>query len=63
MMDSWNNVWNGYSGENCRAFTGDSVHHQIAWSKRDTVSEIPGSVKLRFYRRNAELYGFQFAES
>ena len=63
MMDSWNNVWDGYSGENCRAFTGDSVHHQIAWSERDTVTEIPGSVKLRFYLRNAELYGFQFAES
>ena len=66
MMDSWNNVWEGYSQEDCQTFTGDSIHHHVQWADRDTVNEIPDigrGVKLRFYLRNAELYGFQFADS
>ena len=46
-----------------RRFTGDSVHQRVNWSGRETVNEIPGGVKLKFYLRNAELYGFQFADS
>lgn len=63
VMDAWNNVWEEYSVEKCQTFTGDGVRHQVKWSGRETVNEIPGAVKLRFYLRNAELYGFQFADS
>jgi hypothetical protein len=62
VMDTWNNTWEEYSREKCEAFTGDSVHHKVRWSGRETVNEIPGSVKLRFHLRNAQLYGFQFAD-
>ena len=61
VMDTWNNVWDEYSGEACETFTGDAVRHQVKWSGHQTVSEVPGAVKLRFYLRNAELYSFQFA--
>ena len=60
VLDSWNNVWDGYSRQDCRRFTGDSVHHQVRWADRDTVDEIKRSAKLRIHLKNAELYGFQF---
>ena len=41
----------------------DSVRQHVKWSGRDHVKELPGGVRLRFYLRNAELYGFQFADS
>ncbi|MCY3801402.1 MAG: hypothetical protein OXG46_07465 [Chloroflexi bacterium] len=63
IMDGWNNVWAEYSRDRCRRFTGDAVRHPVKWSGRETVNEIPGGVKLKFYLRNAELYGFQFADS
>ena len=63
VMDGWNNVWEEYSRENCRTFTADAVHHRVAWSRSDTIDEVPGAVKLKFYLRDAELYGFQFADS
>ena len=63
VMDAWNNVWEGYSREDCVTFTGDSVRNQIRWSGTDSINNIIGSVKLRFYLRNAELYGFQFGDS
>ena len=63
IMDGWNNVWAEYSRERCRRFTGDAVRHPVRWSGRETVNEIPGGVKLKFYLRNAQLYGFQFADS
>ena len=62
ITDNWNNVWDEYSRERCERFSGDAVHHRVKWSGHDTVNEIPGSVKLKFYLRNAELYGFQFAD-
>ena len=63
IMDGWNNVWEEHSRDRCERFTGDAVRHPVKWSGRETVNEIPGSVKLKFYLRNAELYGFQFADS
>ena len=61
VMDTWNNVWDEYKRDKCDAFTGDAVRHQVSWSGRDTVNEVPGAVKLRFHLQNAELYSFQFA--
>ncbi len=61
VMDNWNNVWDKYSRDRCETFTGDAVRHQVKWSGRETVSEVPSAVKLRFHLRNAELYSFQFA--
>ena len=61
-MDGWNNVWHEYSRDRCERFTGDAVRHPVKWSGRETVNEIPGGVKLKFYLRDAELYSFQFAD-
>ena len=60
VIDSWNNVWEGYSREDCRTFSGDSVHHEVTWADRAAVDEVRASVKLRIHLKNAELYGFQF---
>ncbi len=62
IMDGWGNVWDGYGRDDCRPFSGDDVNHQVSWSDGGEVNKIPGSIKLRFHLRNAELYGFQFAE-
>ncbi len=61
VIDSWSNVWEGYSKGDCQPFSGDEVHHRVTSSGGDAVNNIPGSIKLRFHLRNAELYGFQFA--
>lgn len=62
VMDAWNNVWETYSKGECQAFEGDSVRHRVGWAKGDEVSAIPGAIKLKFYLRNAELYGFHFGD-
>ena len=63
VMDTWNNVWDEYSGEACETFTGDAVRHQVKWSGHQTVSEVPGAVKLRFYLRNASCTVFSSLEA
>jgi hypothetical protein len=63
VMDNWNHVWPGYGKADCQTFTGDSVHHKVAWTGGDAVNMIPGIVKLRFHLRDAELYSFQIADS
>ena len=63
IMDGWNNVWSGFSRDDCQTFDGDSVHHQVNWSGGGKVDQNPGHIKLRIYLKNAELYGFQFADS
>ena len=62
VMDTFNNVWDGFARDDCLPFTGDEVHHRVAWAGGDFVDEIPGGVKLRFWLKNAELYGFQFGD-
>ena len=63
IMDSWNNVWDDFTRENCETFSGDSIRHRVKWSAGDSVSKIPGSVKLRIHLRNAEVYGFEFGDA
>jgi hypothetical protein len=63
VMDGWNNVWSEYSREKCETFVGDSVRHHVRWAGKETVNEIPGSMKLRFHLKNASLYSFLFADS
>ncbi len=63
VRDRWDNVWDGFSREDCDTFTGDDIHHRVTWQGRDAVDEVPDSVKLRFYLKNAELYSFQFANN
>jgi hypothetical protein len=60
VMDTWGNIWPGFSRTDCETFTGDSVRHNFKWSGGDNISEIPGNVKLRIHVRNAEVFGFQF---
>ena len=62
VMVNWNRVWPSYGRADCETFRGDEVRHRVRWSSGDAVNVIPGSVKLRFHLRNAELYSFQFAD-
>ncbi len=63
VMDHWNNVWSEYAKDKCQTFTGDSTHHHVKWSGKETVHKIRGPVKLRIYLKNALLYSFQLADS
>jgi len=60
ILDNWGSKVQGYSRQNNELFTGDSVRHRVTWSGSSPVNEIPGSIKLRFHLRHAELYGFRF---
>jgi len=60
MLDAQGNVVEEYSRQHVQRFTGDSVRHRVTWAGRNTVNEIAGAVKLKFYLCEAELFGFQF---
>ena len=62
VMDNWNNVWPGFTREECDVFDGDSVDHVVSWGGRTEVNGVPWCVKLRFWMRNAELYSFRIAD-
>jgi hypothetical protein len=62
VMDNWDNVWPGFTREECDIFTGDSVDHVVSWGGKTEVNTIPWCVKLRFWMRNAELYSFRIAD-
>lgn len=63
VLDRMDNVWEGFSRNDCDPFRGDNIHHRVTWGGRAAVDGIPDSVKLRFYLKDAELYGFQFADA
>ena len=63
VMDTWNNVWEEYGRDKCEAFTGDAVRHRVAWSGHETVSEVPGAVKLRSICKTQNCTGFSSLEA
>ena len=50
----------GFTKEECRPFTGDSVAHEFSWRSGKSIDELVGEkIRLRFYMVNAELYSFK----
>ena len=71
VTDAQDRPISGATEADCDAFTGDSLHHTVAWNGSPAVPHAnpglldprrPGAPyrRLRFTLRNAELYSFQF---
>lgn len=51
----------GYSHDQCDAFTGDAVHHIMTWQGNADVGRLAGrTVQLSLRITNAQLFAFQF---
>ena len=47
----------GFQKEQCVAFHGDAVSHQVSWKDK---AELPkGWLRLHFFSKNADLYTFR----
>ncbi len=59
VTDADENILEGFSRKDCDMFTGDSVKTTITWKGK---SQIPhrGSLRLRFFMRDAQLYSVRF---
>ena len=59
VTDEQENVLDGCSLQQCNAFTGDSTKHVVTWKDRPDIPH-NGTLRLRFFMRNASLYSFAF---
>ena len=59
IADGQDKVFDGFGKDDCVAFSGDSVAHDVQWEKR---TELPTATfkKLHFYLKDADLFSFQF---
>ena len=55
-------VIDGYSAEDCIAFSGNDTAARIIWRNNDTAS-LPDIFRLRFIQKNAQLYSFWFSDT
>ena len=54
----------GYSMQDCAAFDGDSVGHNVTWREKLSLEELKGrNVRLKFYIRSASLFSFSVGAS
>lgn len=62
VTDGEDNVFPGYSKEDCDVFSGDNVRHTVTWKGK---KEMPAARyrKLRFFLRDAELFSLQVMNS
>ena len=59
VLDDQGKLVPGYSREDCRAFSGDSLRHALSWKGGDFLGGLlGGTVRLRFHLRNARLYSY-----
>lgn len=59
LVDRDNKVIPGFSRQDCVAFTGDSIHHELAWkTKQFPKGLIDKDKKIRLYIRDADLYSY-----
>ncbi len=60
MLDAGGRVIEGYSADDCDAFTGDDLRHVVTWNGRNALPRLDGDAfRLRFHLQNAALYTFQ----
>jgi len=59
VTDSQEKVLKGCTRTECDTFSGDSTKAIITWKGRDQIPH-SGSLRLRFFMRNASLYSFKF---
>ena len=57
ILDRKNRVVRGFSRQDCAAFTGDSVKHELKW-KSATLPANTVDWKIRFWLKNADLYSY-----
>jgi hypothetical protein len=57
ILDRKNRVLPGFSRQDCVAFTGDSVKHELKW-KSATLPAKTADWKIRFWLKNADLYSY-----
>jgi hypothetical protein len=63
VLDAQGRAIEGYSADDCDAFTGDDLRHVVTWRGRPRLPRLDGGAfKLRFHLRNAALYSFQVAD-
>jgi hypothetical protein len=59
LLDADGNVIEGFSREECRRFTGDSIAHVLSWQADELPADArEGDKKIRFILRNADLYSY-----
>lgn len=52
-------VIEGYSKEDCKAFSGNSTRYRITWKNNDDLETLMNTpVKLKFYINNGKIYSF-----
>ena len=58
-LDDKGEVIEGFSTQDCRPITGDSIRHVVQWQDKSDCQLIQARpVKLRFHLKNAKLYSF-----
>lgn len=63
LIDRNNKVIPGFSRQDCIAFTGDSVCHELKWKTKQFPKKlIDKDKKIRFYMKDADLYSYLPAE-
>lgn len=59
LLDRSNKVIPGFSRQDCIAFTGDSIRHELTWkTKQFPESLIDKDKKIRFFAKSADLYSY-----
>ncbi len=59
VLDSAGAVLPGFAREACAPLSGDSVEQAVVWKDARTLPKDKGPLRLRFFLRNASLYGFR----
>jgi predicted GH43/DUF377 family glycosyl hydrolase len=59
ILDRRNKVVPGFSKQDCGAFSGDSVRHELKWKTAQfTNAQKANDYKIRFWLKNAELFSY-----
>ncbi len=51
----------GFDYDDCRAFSGNSVAHEVTWKEKSLESLSGATIRFEFYLRDADLYTFHSA--
>ena len=59
VTDGFGEVIPGFEAKNCQIFDGDGVSSPIRWAGRQEIPNQGRFVKLQFFMKDADLFGFQ----